>query len=73
MRLNLDRDEDMISSGTRHPFLAKYKIGFSKEGKIMAADITYYANGGHCTDFTPAVSSIYRPNFMNLDIFLRLH
>ena len=24
----LDRDEDMISTGTRHPFLAKYKVIF---------------------------------------------
>lgn len=59
MRLVLDRSEDMLSSGTRHPFLAKYRIGFTKEGKIEAAEVHYYANGGHSFDFTPAVSSIY--------------
>ena len=26
VRCMLDRDEDMMSTGTRHPFLAKYKV-----------------------------------------------
>ncbi len=26
IRCMLDRDEDMISSGGRHPFLARYKV-----------------------------------------------
>ena len=26
VRMTLDRDEDMISSGTRHPFFGKYKV-----------------------------------------------
>ena len=30
----LDRDEDMIHSGTRHPFLAQYKVGFNGNGRI---------------------------------------
>lgn len=28
MRNMLDRDEDMVSSGTRHPFYGKYKVMF---------------------------------------------
>lgn len=24
----LDRDEDMLTTGGRHPFYAKYKVGF---------------------------------------------
>ena len=28
MRCMLDRDEDMMSTGTRHPFLANYKVIF---------------------------------------------
>ena len=34
VRCMLDRDEDMIHSGTRHPFLAKYKVGFNGNGRI---------------------------------------
>ena len=26
VRCMLDRDEDMLSTGTRHPFLVKYKV-----------------------------------------------
>lgn len=54
----LDRDEDMMVSGTRHPFLGKYKVGFTKEGKITACDIEIYNNGGHTLDLSPAVSGI---------------
>ena len=34
VRCMLDRDEDMMHSGTRHPFLSKYKVGFEPNGKI---------------------------------------
>ncbi|PIK46750.1 putative xanthine dehydrogenase/oxidase-like [Apostichopus japonicus] len=65
VRLVLDRSEDMLSSGTRHPFLAKYRIGFTKEGKIEAAEVHYYANGGHSFDFTPAVVNVACKNADN--------
>lgn len=29
VRCMLDRDEDMMSTGTRHPFLTKYKVIFN--------------------------------------------
>ncbi|KTG38098.1 hypothetical protein cypCar_00048653, partial [Cyprinus carpio] len=37
----------LITSG-RSPFLGKYKVGYLNDGTILAADITYYSNGG-CT------------------------
>jgi xanthine dehydrogenase molybdopterin-binding subunit B len=52
----LDRDEDMMVSGTRHPFLGRYKIGFTRQGKITACDIEIYNNGGHTVDLSGAVS-----------------
>lgn len=55
VRCMLDRDEDMMVSGTRHPFLGKYKVGFTKEGKITACDIEIYNNGGHTVDLSGAV------------------
>ena len=58
VRCMLDRDEDMMVSGTRHPFLGKYKVGFTKEGKITACDIDIYNNGGHTLDLSGAVSGI---------------
>ncbi|XP_072306445.1 aldehyde oxidase 5 [Eucyclogobius newberryi] len=48
VRCCLDRGDDMLITGGRHPFLGKYKVGYNSDGTIVAADITYYSNGG-CT------------------------
>lgn len=34
-------------SGTRHPFLAKYKVGFTQQGKVTALDVELYNNAGN--------------------------
>ena len=51
----LDRDEDMLISGNRHPFLGKYKIGFSIDGKIRAAEVELYSNCGCTLDLSSLV------------------
>jgi hypothetical protein len=33
-------------AGTRHPFLATYKVGFTKQGKVTALDVDLYNNAG---------------------------
>ncbi|XP_051009811.1 aldehyde oxidase 3 [Acomys russatus] len=48
IRFILERGDDMLITGGRHPLLGKYKIGFMNNGKIKAADIQFYINGG-CT------------------------
>ncbi|CAL9698298.1 unnamed protein product [Knipowitschia caucasica] len=48
VRCCLDRGDDMLITSGRHPFLGKYKVGYQSDGTIVAADITYYSNGG-CT------------------------
>ncbi|XP_051550621.1 aldehyde oxidase 3-like [Myxocyprinus asiaticus] len=48
VRCVLDRGDDMLITSGRHPFLGKYKVGYMNDGTILAADITYYSNGG-CT------------------------
>jgi xanthine dehydrogenase/oxidase len=55
IRCMLDRDEDMMHSGQRHPFLGKYKIGVDKDGKIQALDAEFYCNAGYSADLTFAV------------------
>ena len=52
----LDRDEDMMITGTRHPFLIKYKIGFTKDGLLTAAEAHLYNNCGYSSDLSPAVN-----------------
>ncbi|VDI11835.1 putative selenate reductase molybdopterin-binding subunit, partial [Mytilus galloprovincialis] len=55
VRCMLDRDEDMLITGTRHPFLGQYKVGFTKEGKVVAADVNLYNNAGCTFDLSGAV------------------
>nr|AOE43257.1 xanthine dehydrogenase [Acytostelium leptosomum] len=55
VKLNLDRDTDMITTGARHPFLGKYKIGFDKNGLIKAASIDLYADAGYSFDLSIGV------------------
>lgn len=58
VRCMLDRDEDMMMTGTRHPFLIKYKIAVTKEGKIQGAKVLIYNNGGYSYDLSGPVSMI---------------
>ncbi|XP_037795303.1 xanthine dehydrogenase/oxidase-like [Penaeus monodon] len=46
VRIMLDRDEDMQITGTRHPFLGRWKVGFTAEGVFTAMDVEFYANAG---------------------------
>ena len=48
VRCMLDRSEDMMITGSRHPFLHKYKIGFDKNGLIKVVQVDMFINGG-CT------------------------
>ena len=57
VRIMLDRNEDMMSSGGRHPFLGLYKVGFTSQGKITALDIKLYNNGGFSADLSLSVSA----------------
>ncbi|XP_023475059.2 xanthine dehydrogenase/oxidase isoform X1 [Equus caballus] len=55
VRCMLDRDEDMLITGGRHPFLARYKVGFMKTGRIVALEVNHYSNAGNTLDFSEAV------------------
>ncbi|KAJ8003640.1 hypothetical protein DPEC_G00150430 [Dallia pectoralis] len=50
VRCVLERGEDMLITGGRHPVLGRYKVGFMNDGKIIAADLHYYANSGNTAD-----------------------
>lgn len=55
VRCMLNRDEDMMTSGQRHPFLGIWKVAVSKEGKILALDAEIFNNGGWSQDLSAAV------------------
>lgn len=50
VRCILERGEDMLITGGRHPYLGKYKAGFTKDGRILALDVEHYCNGGSSLD-----------------------
>lgn len=58
IRCMLDRDEDMMITGTRHPFLFKYKVSFNNDGKITGCYIRIYNNAGYSHDLSLSVSSL---------------
>jgi xanthine dehydrogenase/oxidase len=55
VRITLDRDMDMAITGQRHAFMAKYKVGFTKEGKILALEIDIFNNAGNSLDLSGSV------------------
>nr|XP_055201143.1 aldehyde oxidase 4-like isoform X3 [Nyctereutes procyonoides] len=55
IRFILERGDDMLITGGRHPLLGKYKIGFMNNGVIKAADVEYYINSGCTPDESESV------------------
>jgi xanthine dehydrogenase large subunit len=55
VKYSLHRMEDMRMTGKRHPYSADFKIGLSKELKIVAYEATFYQNAGAAADLSPAV------------------
>ncbi len=55
VKLVLDRADDIIASGKRHPYSSDFKIGLDKNLKIKAYKVTYYQNGGAVADLSPAI------------------
>ncbi len=54
--MQLDRDHDMESTGKRHPFFAKYRVGYHPDGRLHAADIQLYSDGGWSLDLSLPVN-----------------
>lgn len=55
VKLIYKREEDIIGSSKRHPGLIKMKVGTDDRGKIVAAIIDYYVDGGAYATLTPIV------------------
>jgi xanthine dehydrogenase molybdopterin binding subunit/xanthine dehydrogenase small subunit len=56
VRVRFNRDQDMMITGKRHPFLAKFRVGFDEEGMLHAAQIALFSNGGWSLDLSRAVT-----------------
>ncbi len=55
VKLILPRQDDMRMTGKRHPYSSDFKIGLTKEGKIICYEATFYQNAGAVADLSPAV------------------
>ena len=55
VRCMLNRDDDISTSGQRHPFLARWKVAVNKDGKLQALDADVYGNAGWSQDLSGAV------------------
>ncbi|KAB0794398.1 hypothetical protein PPYR_11237 [Photinus pyralis] len=65
VRCILDRDEDILITGGRHPFYIKYKTAFDDHGKILACEIFLYNNGGYASDLSDLVMQRALFHFQN--------
>lgn len=52
VRIMLDRDEDMLITGGRNPFMFTYKAAFNASGKITGCDIEAFNNAGYSMDYS---------------------
>ncbi|KAH6638411.1 xanthine dehydrogenase/oxidase [Boeremia exigua] len=77
VRIMLNRDEDMLLSGQRHPFQARWKVGVSSTGQLLALEADVYNNGGFSQDMSGAVMDRCLTHFDNSyecpNVFLRAH
>ncbi len=54
--IQLDRDEDIESTGKRHPFFARFTVGFHPDGKLHAAQVDLFSDGGWALDLSQPVN-----------------
>lgn len=55
VRCMLNRDEDIMTSGQRHPFMARWKVAVNKDGMLQGLDADVFNNGGWSQDLSAAV------------------
>jgi len=54
-RIKLARSLDMQMTGKRHPFHARYEVGFDEQGRLRALRVELTADGGWSCDLSPPV------------------
>jgi xanthine dehydrogenase large subunit len=54
-RVVYTREQDMRVTGKRHPYLCRFRVGFTSEGRIDALILDLYSDGGSSADLSLAV------------------
>ena len=83
VRCVLEREENIRIFGGRDPCKYKFKVGYTKEGKITALDIKLFADVGYTLDVSPVVSmkklvnilgaKCIQPPFLNFNFAILIH
>ena len=55
VRVRLTRHLDMLLTGKRHPFLARFQVGFDSDGRLRGLDLSLYSDGGWSLDLSEPV------------------
>jgi xanthine dehydrogenase large subunit len=56
VKLRLDRDDDFLITGKRHPFAYQYTVGFDNSGRITGLKLMMAANCGFSADLSGPVA-----------------
>lgn len=56
VKLRLDRDEDFMVTGKRHPFAYEYTVGFDDTGRLHGLQVMMAANCGFSADLSGPVA-----------------
>ncbi|HME10513.1 MAG TPA: xanthine dehydrogenase molybdopterin binding subunit [Bryobacteraceae bacterium] len=55
VRVRLPRHLDMVLTGKRHPFLARFQLGFEGDGRLRGLELSLYSDGGWSLDLSEPV------------------
>ncbi len=55
VRLRLNRTQDLTMTGKRHPYLARWTVGFDDAGRLLALQAEVYSDGGWSLDLSEPV------------------
>src|SRR5271165_1037807 len=55
VRVRLPRHLDMVLTGKRHPFLARFQLGFEGDGRLRGLELSMYSDGGWSLDLSEPV------------------
>jgi len=56
VKLRLDRDDDFMVTGKRHPFAYDYTVGFDNDGRLCGLQLTMAADCGFSADLSGPVA-----------------
>lgn len=73
VKIWLNRDQDMLQTGKRHPFYSRYEAGFDAEGRLLALRVEGFSDGGWSSDLSGPILDRYMFHLDNAYYIPNLH